>query len=275
MLILYHAARDGFGPGLQDWAFEDVRDGAHMFWWLYYTTADVESPFKRPLAIWLQGGPGASSTGYGNFEELGPLDLHLNERSHSWVNHMNVLFIDNPVGSGFSYVDSELYLTKNNREIANDLVELMRRFYAKIPEFKSVPLHIFSESYGGKMASEFALLLNEEIKAGNIDIEVQSVSLIDSWISPIDSVLSWAPFLLNMGIIDQDGHDAVMEYALLTQRAVDTGSGILATYYWGETEEVIWEVSHGVDFYNVLFETPFISGVAGRERPKNLLSIIF
>lgn len=244
-----------------------------MFWWLYYTVADVSSPFERPLAIWLQGGPGASSTGYGNFEELGPLDLELNERDHSWVNHMNVLFIDNPVGSGFSYVDGEQYLTKNNREIAIDLVELMKRFYEKIPQFKSVPLHIFSESYGGKMASEFALLLDEEIKAGNLDIEVHSVSLIDSWISPIDSVLSWAPFLLNMGIIDQDGHDAVMEYAELTQRAVDAGSGILATYYWGETEMVIWEVSHGVDFYNVLFETPFTSADVIRNRRKNLKSI--
>lgn len=63
----------------------NIRAGAHMFWWLQQTVADVASPTERPLLIWLQGGPGASSTGYGNFEILGPLDLELQPRSHAWV----------------------------------------------------------------------------------------------------------------------------------------------------------------------------------------------
>lgn len=58
-----------------------VREGAHMFWWLHYTIADgVTDPTERPLILWLQGGPGSSSTGFGNFEILGPLDLSLNKR---------------------------------------------------------------------------------------------------------------------------------------------------------------------------------------------------
>lgn len=191
-----------------------------MFWWLYYTTANVTSHYDRPLVIWLQGGPGASSTGYGNFEELGPLDLELNEREHTWVKDMNVIFIDNPVGSGFSYVDNASYLTTDNAQIAADLVEMIRQFYEHLPGFRSTPLHIFSESYGGKMAAEFAYLLNKEIIEGTIDCDLQSVSLIDSWMSPIDSVLSWAPYLLSMGIVDVAGHDDIVEYALLTEQAV-------------------------------------------------------
>ncbi|KYN12674.1 Retinoid-inducible serine carboxypeptidase [Trachymyrmex cornetzi] len=56
-----------------------------MFWWLYYTTAKVNSYYDKPLLIWLQGGPGGSSTSYGNFEELGPLDVNLNPRNYTWV----------------------------------------------------------------------------------------------------------------------------------------------------------------------------------------------
>lgn len=56
-----------------------------MFWWLYYTTADVPNYYDKPLIIWLQGGPGASSTGYGNFEEIGPLNLNLAYRNYTWV----------------------------------------------------------------------------------------------------------------------------------------------------------------------------------------------
>lgn len=132
-----------------------------MFWWLYYTTANVTEATDRPLAIWLQGGPGSSSTGYGNFEEFGPLDIDLNERNFTWVKDMNVLFIDSPVGSGFSYVDDDQYFTRTNAEIAKDLVELMKGFYKKLPEFEKVPLHIFSESYGGKVAVEFAYVLHK------------------------------------------------------------------------------------------------------------------
>lgn len=110
------------------------------------------------MLIWLQGGPGASSTGYGNFEELGPLDVNLQNRNYTWVNDYNVLFIDNPVGTGFSYVDLQSAYTDNNRQIAEDLVECIRGFYNKIPQFKKVSVYITAESYGGKMAAEFALL---------------------------------------------------------------------------------------------------------------------
>lgn len=195
-LSLTSEPKIGFGPGLQDWGHITVRPGAHMFWWLYYTTANVVTHVDRPLVIWLQGGPGASSTGYGNFEELGPLDLFLEERNFTWVRNYNVLFIDNPVGTGYSYVDNDSALTRSNKEIALDLVELMRGFYKHSPEFEKVPLHIFSESYGGKMAAEFAYELDKAIKAGTIKCDLRSAGLGNSWISPIDSVLSWAPFLL-------------------------------------------------------------------------------
>ena len=85
---------------------------------------------------------------------------------------MNVLFIDSPVGSGFSYVDDIRYLTTNNSQAVDDLVETLRGFYAKHREFESVPLHIFSESYGGKVSVEFAYVLNQ----------VSSVLLINKYI---------------------------------------------------------------------------------------------
>lgn len=169
-----------------------------MFWWLHYTTADTPKPTDRPLILWLQGGPGSSSTGYGNFEILGPLDVNLNDRNFTWIKTHNVLFVDNPVGTGFSYVDENKYLTTNNSQIARDLIELLRGFYDKLPEFKTVPLHIFGESYGGKMAIEFAYELYQEIQRGDIQSNLATVAMGDSWISPIDSTLSWAPYLLKL-----------------------------------------------------------------------------
>lgn len=83
---IFKLGKQGFGPGEQEWGFVTVRPKAHMFWWLYYTTADVNSKYEtRPLIIWLQGGPGGSSSAIGNFMELGTLDLNLERRNHSWV----------------------------------------------------------------------------------------------------------------------------------------------------------------------------------------------
>lgn len=132
-----------------------------MFWWLYYTTADVYNHTERPLVVWLQGGPGGSSTGHGNICELGPVDVDSKPRNFTWVKDANVLFIDNPVGSGFSYVEKLDLLATTNKEIADDLIELLRKVFKKNPEFAYVPLYIMSQSYGGKMAIEFALELNK------------------------------------------------------------------------------------------------------------------
>ncbi|XP_021913833.1 retinoid-inducible serine carboxypeptidase-like isoform X2 [Zootermopsis nevadensis] len=247
--IGFVTGRSGVGPGEQDWGYVTVRPEAHIFYWLYYHERTTE----HPLVIWLQGGPGASSTGYGNFEELGIVDTNLNVRNYSWVKHVNVLFIDNPVGTGFSYVDSYSALTTNNSQIAKDLVTFTGGFLEAHPEFKTVPLYIFSESYGGKMAAEYALFLDKAIKDGNIEVPLEGVALGDSWVSPIDSVLTWAPFLLQMGFVDTEGYNIIDSYAQQTKAAIDAGKYELATDLWGRTEMIILQVTGGIDFYNVLF----------------------
>lgn len=244
--------RDGFGPGKQDWGFVDVRPGAHMFYWLYYTTAAVEDYTERPLVIWLQGGPGASSM-YGNFEELGPLTLELEERNHTWVKHYNVLFIDNPVGTGFSYVDDFSLLTKSNAEIADDLLAFMKVFYKRNPEFTDTPLHIYAESYGGKMAPEFAYVMAKAIKLGEIEANLQSIGIVAPWASPIDSVLSWGEFLLNMGFVDTKGYRAIQAAAIETEHILNQERFEEATYAWGNTQGVLMRQTGPIDWYNVLF----------------------
>lgn len=222
-----------------------------MFYWLYYTTA-TEEYTDRPLVIWLQGGPGASSM-YGNFEELGPLTLELEERNHTWVKHYNVLFIDNPVGTGFSYVDEPSLLTKSNAEIADDLLAFMKEFYKRNPEFTDTPLHIYAESYGGKMAPEFAYVLAKAIDLGEIDANLQSVGIVAPWASPIDSVLSWGPFLLNMGFVDTKGYKTIQAAAIETEHILNQERYEEATYQWGNTQGVLMRQTGPIDWYNVLF----------------------
>jgi serine carboxypeptidase 1 len=52
------------------------------------------------------------------------------------VSAANVLFIDNPVGTGFSYVSDKSALTTNVQQIADDLLVLFKAFLNQLPEFK-------------------------------------------------------------------------------------------------------------------------------------------
>lgn len=98
----------------EKWSYVNVRKNAYMFWWFYGAqTVSPDARLSKPLIMWIQGGPGSSGTGFGNFEEIGPLDIHGNTRNYTWLKAANVLFVDNPVGTGFSYVTEDSAYTTN------------------------------------------------------------------------------------------------------------------------------------------------------------------
>nr|XP_002130982.1 retinoid-inducible serine carboxypeptidase [Ciona intestinalis] len=240
-----------------DWGYVDVRTDAHMFWWLFFHDVSYQPAFLPPLdevpvILWLQGGPGASGTGYGNFEELGPLDLNLNRRETSWTGLGHVLFVDNPVGSGFSYVSNSNAYTTDIDQIAADMVTLLKGFYTAHPELMANPFYIMCESYGGKMAAATSLAISQEMEAGTFNINLQGTGLGDSWISPMDAVNTWGPYLYETGLLDDAGLTAVNNAAAATQSAVDAGNWVRATNLWSLTESVIMQRTDNVDFYNIL-----------------------
>jgi serine carboxypeptidase 1 len=226
-----------------------VRPGAHSFWWLYGANASAAARPSLPLVLWLQGGPGASSTGYGNFAELGPLDWSLQPRPTAWTNApANLLFVDNPVGAGYSYVDSLDLLPKTNGDIAKDLVALMAAFFAKYAELQGTPFYIFTESYGGKMAASFAPALYAAVQAGAVKANFKGYVMGDSWIQGTDHVDAWCPFLRKVDLLD----DAQLAECLVPVKRCDAataaGDWQGAINAWGDTEGVIDGLTDQVDF---------------------------
>ncbi|KAG8492751.1 hypothetical protein CXB51_010455 [Gossypium anomalum] len=79
-------------------------DGRSLF---YYFVEAEKDPMTQPLTVWLTGGPGCSSVGDG-FSSVGPFivtnDIYgLQKNLFSWNKVSNLLFIDSPIGSGWSY----------------------------------------------------------------------------------------------------------------------------------------------------------------------------
>lgn len=88
---------------------------------LFYGQKDVRSETllrNYPTVLWLNGGPGSSSQ-IGNLQEIGPLqlvkqfDTMIKQNNYTWANKYNLLFIDQPVGTGLSYADSDAAFAKN------------------------------------------------------------------------------------------------------------------------------------------------------------------
>ena len=79
-----------------------------FFWYLPALNGDPDAP----VLLWLQGGPGASSL-YGMFTEVGSFNIDENGEAYNrspeanWNQEYSLLFIDNPVGVGFSFSNDE------------------------------------------------------------------------------------------------------------------------------------------------------------------------
>ncbi|KAM4716464.1 retinoid-inducible serine carboxypeptidase [Anableps anableps] len=242
--------------GKEVWDYVEVRPGAHMFWWLYYADSPSAQYQDLPLVMWLQGGPGGSGSGFGNFEEIGPLNRELESRKTSWVQAASVLFVDNPVGTGFSYTERPDGFATNVSTVASDMLVLLKHFFTQTPEFQSIPFYIFSESYGGKMAAAISLELSKAIAEGSLKCNFAGVALGDSWISPLDSVMTWGPYLYTTSLLDDNGLADVISAAEKVKQAVEQQQFLKATELWSVTETVVQQNTNGVNFYNILTQEP-------------------
>ncbi|XP_078182659.1 serine carboxypeptidase-like 51 isoform X2 [Carex rostrata] len=238
----------------EQWGYVQVRP-THMFWWLYRSPRRTENSLNTwPTILWLQGGPGASGVALGNFMEIGPLDMDLNARPSTWLQKADLLFVDNPVGTGYSFVEDTKLLVKSDEEAAKDLTTLLRKLYNKNSELQRSPLFIVAESYGGKFAVTAGLSIVKAVNAKTLNLKFGGVALGDSWISPEDFVLSWGPLLLDMSRLDKRDAEKSNSLAVRIKDQLKNGQYKEAEQKWDELEDVVRTSSNYVDFYNLLNE---------------------
>ena len=65
---------------------------------------------------------------------------------------MTQALISEIIGTGWSYVEEGAEFTRNNSQIAADLVNFLSDFTAQHPAAAQAPLHIVCESYGRVLA---------------------------------------------------------------------------------------------------------------------------
>eukprot|EP01018_Ginkgo_biloba_P022213 Gb_20297 [translate_table: standard] len=138
------------------------KHGRALFYWFFEAASFKE---EKPLVLWLNGGPGCSSVGYGATQEIGPFLVDGNGtglifNKHSWNQESNLLFVESPVGVGFSYSKtSSDYKILGDNITATDTYMFLQNWFKRFPTYRTHDFYIAGESYGGKYVPELAELI--------------------------------------------------------------------------------------------------------------------
>ncbi|KAJ0970131.1 hypothetical protein J5N97_023008 [Dioscorea zingiberensis] len=146
-----------------------------LFYWFFEADGGSEA---KPLLLWLNGGPGCSSVAYGAAQELGPFLVRSNSanltlNSYSWNKVANLLFLEAPVGVGFSYSNRSSDLEELGDQVtAKDSHDFLLSWFHKFPSFKSHDFYLAGESYAGHYVPQLAELIYEGNKRASEDSRI-------------------------------------------------------------------------------------------------------
>ncbi|KAJ7574418.1 Alpha/Beta hydrolase protein [Mycena floridula] len=124
-----------------------------LFFWAFEKENGslTDAASTEPWGIWLNGGPGSSSL-YGLFFENGPIhiepDYTATKNNFSWHEIADYIWIDQPVGTGFSTADTDGYIADDD-QMGEDFMGFLANLVKVFPSLATRPLHLSGESYAG------------------------------------------------------------------------------------------------------------------------------
>ncbi|XBH83108.1 hypothetical protein VPH35_071611 [Triticum aestivum] len=143
--------------------------GAELF---YYFVESERSPGTDPLLLWLTGGPRCSII-MGLAFEIGPLKFVLAPYSgglpelvynpYSWTKMANILLLDSPVGSGFSFARDPKGYYVGDYSSSSQVQTFLNKWFTDHPQYLSNPFYIGGDSYAGKVIPLIAQGISEGI----------------------------------------------------------------------------------------------------------------
>ena len=149
-----------------------VSNEKNIHYWMIESESD---PANDPVVFWTNGGPGCSGllgllTEQGPFKPTSSGDLEMNE--WRWNKIANMVFVEQPVGVGYSYSTNSDDYKIGDDQAAKDNLQLVLSFLERFPEYKSNPLYISSESYGGHYMPTWAKQIVEYNKKQTNELKI-------------------------------------------------------------------------------------------------------
>ncbi|XP_047337842.1 serine carboxypeptidase 1-like [Impatiens glandulifera] len=199
--------------------------GRHLF---YYFAEAVQSPSQKPLVLWLNGGPGCSSFGYGAMGENGPFGVNpdgktLFNRPYSWNNVANILYLESPTSVGFSYSnDTTDYKDLGDKNSARDAYAFLLKWLERFPEYKDRDFYMAGESYAGVYIPELAdLISHNNRKAGKPIIQLKGIMVGNPVMNRLIEKKGTYDYLWTHALISDETHNLIMKYSFEETGMID------------------------------------------------------
>jgi len=225
---------------------------ANLFYWFFESTSN---PATDPVVLWMTGGPGCSGE-LAIFFENGPFTVtaesELVPNPYSWNTVANVIYIDQPVGVGFSYASSD-YVTGETL-VDEDVYTFLQGWFAEFPEFSKNSFFVVGESYGGHyVPSVSATILRNNLNLSNIAINFQGAAIGNGLVSPIDQDLSYGVFGYKYGLINESLYAEVNATYAQCQDELAAGNFTNAENYCESLMPMVLD-GRDINYYNIKLE---------------------
>ncbi|MFS8022344.1 putative peptidase S10, serine carboxypeptidase, alpha/Beta hydrolase [Helianthus anomalus] len=195
-------------------------DEAELF---YYFVESQRNPHQDPLLLYLTGGPGTSAI-LPFFYQIGPLqfeytnasrsDVKLEVNPYSWTKTANIIFIDLPVGTGFSYVKRWESSKKNSDSlVARHANEFMRKWLMDHPTFLNNPFYIAGISYMGLIIPRVVSKIYGGNKRGvTPELKLKGFLIISPLTDKFIDFNSRTEFAYRFGLIEDELYEPAKEH---------------------------------------------------------------
>ncbi|KAF8046471.1 hypothetical protein N665_3663s0003 [Sinapis alba] len=209
---------------------------ARMFYFFFESKNNVTDP----VVLWLTGGPGCSGS-LALFTENGPFalseNLSLSWNPYSWDKVSNIIYVDQPVGTGFSNMSDTSLLRHNETGVSSDLYDFLQAFFKEHPQLVKNDFYITGESYAGHYIPALAY----RIRSGNknkegIPINLKGLAIGNGMTNPEIQYGAYADYALEMKLISQSDHESLKQVYVDCQSSIricnrDGGSSCNSSYY--------------------------------------------
>ncbi|PNX84804.1 serine carboxypeptidase 31-like protein, partial [Trifolium pratense] len=162
-------------------------------------------------------GPGCSSVGYGATQEIGPFLVDNNNdgqglkfNNFSWNKEANMLFLESPVGVGFSYSNTTSdYEQLGDDLTANDAYNFLHNWFLKFPSYRTKTFYIAGESYAGKYVPELAELIHDRNKDPSLYIDLKGILLGNPETSDAEDWMGLVDYAWSHAVISDETHKTI------------------------------------------------------------------
>ncbi|XP_027345769.1 serine carboxypeptidase-like isoform X3 [Abrus precatorius] len=193
---------------------------------MFYFFFESRNSKDDPMVTWLTGGPGCSSE-IALFYENGPFhitkNLSLVWNDYGWDKASNILFIDQPTGTGFSYSSDDADIRHDEVGVSNDLYDFLQEFFKAHPEFVKNDFYITGESYAGHYIPALASLVNKRNKEkSGIHINLKGIAIGNGLTNPGIQYPAYPDFALDNKLISKTEYDYITSLIPDCKKTVQT-----------------------------------------------------